>query len=104
LKKFTTTQLQKLVSNEFLFFIKPEILVESDKIQLDKILELIEKKIEAFGFNIHNVKILSANYLDQYNIIAQHYGVINKIASNALANMSDGAKDKFKELNRQINK
>jgi nucleoside diphosphate kinase len=88
----------KVGSNEFLFFIKPEILVKSDKIQLDKILELIEMKIEAFGFNIHNIKILSANYLDQYNIIAQHYGVINKISSNALANISDGAKEKFKEL------
>jgi len=88
----------KVGKNEFLFFIKPEILVKSDKIQLDKILELIETKIEAFGFNIHNVKILSANYLDQHNIIAQHYGVINRISSNAVANMSESAKDKFKEL------
>ena len=84
--------------NEFLFFIKPEILVKSEKIQLDKILNLIQKKIEAFGFNIHNIKILSANYLEQFNIIAQHYGVINKISSNALANLSESAKDKFKEL------
>lgn len=88
----------KVGKNEFLFFIKPEILVKSDKIQLDKILELIEMKIEAFGFNIHNIKILSANYLEQHNIIAQHYGVINKIASNAVANMSEGAKEKFKEI------
>lgn len=88
----------KVGKNEFLFFIKPEILIQSDKIQLDKILELIETKIEAFGFNIHNIKILSADYLDKYNIIAQHYGVINKIASNAVANMSESAKEKFKEL------
>lgn len=88
----------KVGKNEFLFFIKPEILIQSDKIQLDKILELIEMKIEAFGFNIHNIKILSADYLDKYNIIAQHYGVINKIASNAVANMSESAKDKFQEL------
>ena len=84
--------------NEFLFFIKPEILVKSEKIQLDKILNLIQEKIEAFGFNIHNIKILSANYLEHFNIIAQHYGVINKISSNALANLSESAKDKFKEL------
>lgn len=84
--------------NEFLFFIKPEILVKSEKIQLDKILNLIQEKIEAFGFNIHNIKILSANYLEQFNIIAQHYGVINKISTNALANLSESAKDKFKEL------
>jgi nucleoside diphosphate kinase len=73
-------------------------LVKSDKVQLGKILELIQKKIEAFGFNIHNIKVLSAKYLDQYNIIAQHYGVINKIASNAVANMSESAKDKFQEI------
>jgi len=83
--------------NEFLFFIKPEILLKSEKIRLDKILDLIERKIRDFGFNIHNIKILSANYLDQYNIIAQHYGIINELSSNAIAYMSEGAKDKFKE-------
>jgi len=88
----------KVGKNEFLFFIKPEILVKSDKIRLDKILDLIELKIKSFNFKIHNVKILSANYLNQYNIIAQHYGIINKISSNAVANMSESAKDKFKEL------
>jgi hypothetical protein len=41
---------------------------------------------------------LSAKYLDQYNIIAQHYGVINQIASNAVKNMSEAAKEKFHEL------
>lgn len=84
--------------NEFLFFIKPEITVKSETINLEKILELISEKINAFGFNIHNIKILSANYLDKFNIIAQHYGVINKIASDAHKNLSDAAKEKFKEL------
>jgi len=84
--------------NEFLFFIKPEITIESETIKLEKILNLIQDKIETFGFKIHNIKILSANYLDKYDIIAQHYGVINKISSNAKENISDGAKEKFKEL------
>ncbi len=85
-------------SNEFLFFIKPEITLPSEKIQLKKTLSLIYHKIVVFGLNIHSVKILSAKYLEQYNIIAQHYGVINQIASNAIKNMSDAAKDKFLEL------
>ena len=84
--------------NEFLFFIKPEITVKSETINLEKILELISDKINAFGFNIHNIKILSANYLDKFDIIAQHYGVINKIASDSRQNLSDGAKEKFREL------
>jgi nucleoside diphosphate kinase len=84
--------------NEFLFFVKPEITVPSKNIQLEKIIDLVQEKIEEFGLNIHNVKILSAKYLEQYNIIAQHYGVINKISSNAVQNMSDSAKEKFKEI------
>lgn len=84
--------------NEFLFFIKPEITAHSKSIQLEKVLDLVQDKIKEFGLNIHNVKILSAKYLEQYNIIAQHYGVINKISSNAVQNMSESAKEKFKEI------
>lgn len=84
--------------NEFLFFIKPEITLASDAINLEAILELVQDKIESVGLTIHNVKVLSAKYLEQFNIIAQHYGVINKIASNAVESLSEGAKDKFKEI------
>lgn len=84
--------------NEFLFFIKPEITVPSDTIKLKPVLELVQDKINKFGLKIHNIKVLSAKYLDKYNVIAQHYGVINKIASNAVKNMSETAKDKFKEI------
>jgi nucleoside diphosphate kinase len=85
-------------NNQFLFFIKPEITVKNDSIQLEEILKLVFAKIDEFGFNIHDVKILTAKYLDQFNIIAQHYGVINQIASNAVTNMSEGAKEKFAEI------
>jgi hypothetical protein len=84
--------------NEFLFFIKPEITLESENIKLEQVLHLIQEKVRAFGFNVHNVKILSAKYLERYDIIAQHYGVINRISANAIQNMSDGAKDKFKDI------
>lgn len=84
--------------NEFLFFVKPEITMPSNSIRLERILDLIQDKISAFGFTVHNVKVLSASYLEQYNIIAQHYGVINKIASNAVKNMSQGAREKFEEI------
>ncbi|MFD0752106.1 hypothetical protein ACFQZS_18270 [Mucilaginibacter calamicampi] len=84
--------------NEFLFFVKPEITVKNDNIKLEEILKLVFAKIDEFGFAVHDVKVLTAKYLDQFNIIAQHYGVINQIASNAVANMSEGAKEKFQEL------
>lgn len=85
-------------SNQFLFFIKPEITVKNSSIKLEEILKLIFAKIDEYGFSIHDVKILTAKYLDQFNIIAQHYGVINQIASNAVASMSEGAKEKFAEI------
>jgi hypothetical protein len=83
--------------NEFLFFIKPELTLESTSIKLERILHLIYDKIRIFGLRVYNIKILSARYLENYDIIAQHYGVINRIAANAIQNMSDSAKDKFKD-------
>ena len=84
--------------NEFLFFIKPEITQAAGSIQLEAILDLVQEKIEQFGLTIHNVKVLSAKYLEQFNIIAQHYGVINKIASDAKQHLSESAKEKFASI------
>lgn len=94
---FTDTS-SPIGKNEFIFFIKPEITVESSSVQLDKILDFILRKIDDFGFTIHNVRVLSAKYLEKYNIIAQHYGVINKIAINAVQNMSESARDEFEKI------
>lgn len=84
--------------NEFLFFIKPEVLDRPAGVKTELVLDLILDKISAFGLTIHNVKILSAEYLEKNDIIAQHYGVINSIAKDAMNNLSEGARDKFKEL------
>ncbi len=79
--------------NEFIFFIKPELTLESKTINFDKIVDIVFDKISEFGLTIQDVKVLGADYLKKYNIIAQHYGVINKLASDPLENMSQGAKE-----------
>lgn len=84
--------------NQFLMFIKPEILLKGPQFKNKEMIELVLKKIEEFGLKIHNIKALGAKYLDENNIIAQHYGVINKIANDAKGTLSDAAKAKFKEL------
>ncbi len=95
---------ENVKKNEFIFFIKPEITLKSDKIKLQEILDLIFVKLEEFHFTIHNIKALGSKYLKDYNIIAQHYGVINKIASNAVTNISESAKDVFKaKFNKNFN-
>lgn len=83
--------------HEFLFFIKPEITLKSDSIQLELILDMIFEKIGEFGLKVKNSILLPATYLETHSIIAQHYGVINAIARNACENLSSGAKEKFKE-------
>ena len=84
--------------NEFLFFIKPEITLASEGIALDSILTMILGRIESCGLQIKNINVLSADYLKENNIIAQHYGVINQIASDARLNLSEGARKKFETL------
>jgi hypothetical protein len=94
----------KVKRNEYIFFIKPEITLKSDKIKLPGILEIIFNKLEEFKFTIHNIKALGAKYLKDFNIIAQHYGVINKLASDAATNISESAKEVFKtKFNNNFN-
>ncbi|GIW21690.1 MAG: hypothetical protein KatS3mg068_0697 [Candidatus Sericytochromatia bacterium] len=84
--------------NQFIFFIKPELTLENNNIKLDKILDLVFDKLAEFNLDIENVKVLGAKYLDKYNIISQHYGVINKLSNNPLEYMSEEAKNKLKEI------
>jgi len=84
--------------NEFIFFIKPELTLKSAEINFSAILDLAFSKIQEFNLEIKDVKILSADYLREYNIIAQHYGVINKLAAAPIDNMSEGAKAKLCEF------
>jgi len=84
--------------NEFLFFIKPEITLPNSNVKLDQIIDTILAKTESFKLTIKNASILTANYLDKHNIIAQHYGVINQLSKNVRKTISEQGKEKFKEI------
>ncbi len=85
-------------ANEFLFFVKPEIFLDQPELKTRQIMEMIFDKMEAFGLQIKNARVLSAGYLEKHGIIAQHYGVINQIASDAKNKVSAGGKQKFEAL------
>lgn len=84
--------------NQFLMFIKPEIMLDSSNLKTKEMIELVLEKVAAFGLTVHDVKALSADYLDKNNIIAQHYGVINKLATDAKGTLAQSAREKFKEI------
>ena len=84
--------------HEFLFFIKPEIIQVEDDDKLKAIFELLLRKISQFGFIIREIRLLGASYLEKYDIIAQHYGVINALSRDPLKVFTTEAKSKFREV------
>jgi hypothetical protein len=86
-----------VLNNEYLFFIKPEITMPSDTIRLEPILDLIFDKLDEFGFTIHDARILSASYLENYNLIDQHYGIIAEVSNQGKSVLTTGAKKRFRE-------
>lgn len=85
-------------ANEFLFFIKPELLLDDPAIQFETLIKMILGKIEEFDLKIGSVRALSAGYLEKHGIIAQHYGVINQIASHAKTMVSHAGKENFTSI------
>lgn len=87
-----------VLKNEYLLFLKPEITMPSETIRLESVIELILDRMDAFGFVIHDVRILAASYLEAFNLIDQHYGVISQVSNLGLNAMTDSAKDRFREI------
>lgn len=92
---------EQVKKNQFLFFIKPEITQKLSSIKFLDILNLIFDKFDEFGFSINSARLLGANYLNKYDVIAQHYGVINQLSKNAYDNLNAKAKQKFEEIFNQ---
>jgi hypothetical protein len=89
---------RKVFKHEFLFFIKPEITIKDENIKLHPILEMMFDKLGRFGLNVHEISILGADYLDRFNIIAQHYGVINAMSRRPHDFLTSEAKEKFRNI------
>ena len=87
-----------VLKNEYLLFLKPEITMPSDTIRLESVIDLILEQMDAFGFVIHDVRILAATYLEAFNLIDQHYGVISLVSNQGLNAMTDGAKERFRDI------
>jgi hypothetical protein len=79
--------------HEFLFFIKPEITLGVESINLQAILDMLFKKLALYKLTIQAIKLLGASYLEKYDIIARHYGVISK---KPYAFLTSEAVEKFK--------
>jgi hypothetical protein len=70
--------------HEAIFFVKPEISASSG-VRLSEILDLIGGKFRDFSIDLCGLSVLGSSYLRKYNLIGQHYRVINSISQRGIA-------------------
>ncbi|MBN1143656.1 MAG: hypothetical protein JXA72_04510 [Bacteroidales bacterium] len=83
--------------HEFLFFAKPEITLHIESINLKSILEMMFNKLVQYKLTVKDIRLLGASYLEKYDIISRHYGVINALSRKPMDYLSPEALEKFKE-------
>lgn len=87
---------QLVVGNEFLLILKPEIFLGNNENQIKDVLNIVLDKLIFFGLQINSVRIQNASYLRKYNVIAQHYGVINAAARDLKKYITNEAIQNFR--------
>lgn len=65
--------------NEFVIFSKPELGRLSSE-DTDKVWDLFTSALSSYGVTVHRTRILTGAELESTGVMAEHYGVINKIS------------------------
>ena len=81
--------------SQMLFFLKPE-LMRSPRLSL--VVELVVGALAAHELAVESVVVLSGRYLEEHGVVAEHYGVIDAVARDPRANLSEQARARFREL------
>ena len=84
--------------HELIFFIKPELTSRDVDVDLNKVLDIIDEVFTKFDVGVNGILILGNEYLKKYDIMAQHYGVINRLAREGKDALSEDAIKRFKEI------
>jgi len=75
-------------TNQFLFFLKPEATTANT----EKILKISLEVLAKAGVKFGAIRVVGGPYLDQHNIMVEHYGVISKISKEGHSIISEAAK------------
>ncbi len=79
--------------HQFVLFIKPEATAVHQGANLEAIIDMVQERLDAFETTVHAIRILPAAYLKTHSIMAQHYGVINKISREGESALTEAARD-----------
>lgn len=69
--------------NQLFAFFKPEVFLEKTPDQVEKIIDLVFKKLEEYEVSIDGAAIFPGKAVGDYSIMDKHYGVINTLSKNA---------------------
>lgn len=75
--------LQTEKQNQLLFFFKPEVFLNKNKVYTEKILESAINLFEKYSIEISGALVLSGKKLCETQAMDKHYGFINKVSKNA---------------------
>ncbi|HUJ37999.1 MAG TPA: hypothetical protein VLW88_10000 [Hyphomicrobium sp.] len=81
--------------NQFVLFLKPEVLALEDGVKVEGVLELVLSALRANGAKTGAVRILNGPYLGHFRIMEAHYGVINRASRLGEAALSQPTKKKL---------
>lgn len=82
-------------AHQFVLFLKPEATAVHDGVDLQAILKMILERLSSFESTVHAIRILPASYLKRHDIMARHYGVINRISRLGEEALTDAAREKL---------
>lgn len=83
---------------EAVLFLKPEGTDVKSGVNVEDVLRITAAKLDTWNLSVDSIAVLGSQYLEKFNIISQHYGVINQISTNGLSAISDDAKDTLNNL------
>src|SRR5215510_12066636 len=75
--------------NELLLFVKPEVFMVGDPELAGRSLDLIFGKLKAFDAQVSGISAVAGGVLDEKEIMARHYGFINKLSRFASTMLSE---------------
>lgn len=84
--------------NEFLLILKPEIFAFTQPDQQLYVLEIILNRLTQYRLSVNSFRVINAVYLEKYNVIAEHYGIINAAARDFKSVITNELQRKFENL------
>lgn len=80
--------------HQFVLFLKPEVTLPAQG-AFPGVLDTVLATLQDWDIELGGVRLLRGDYLDEYRIMDQHYGVLNAISKQGVAAISPSAREKM---------